>query len=250
MGYSVLVPPESLRLGIGPFADGQAFLESGRETVRLAERISQLRPDQSLLDVGCGCGRIALALQSFLSATGSYVGFDLNKSCIDWCTFNISMQDRRFTFLHYDLLSSSYNPNGSVPPAILEFPQREQFDLVIMSAVITHMYPEEIENYVRNLRVSLATNGRALISALLMNQEGRDAVKSRSTIFDFTHRVGDTCWTFDPARPLDGISCDLDWFLNLLNFNGFEVETLEYGTWRECINYDVQHDLLSIRRAA
>ena len=38
---------------------------------------AQLSPDHRVLDIGCGTGRMAIPLTSFLSKKGSYEGFDI-----------------------------------------------------------------------------------------------------------------------------------------------------------------------------
>lgn len=244
------VPPEELRLGIGPFSDPKLFIESGFETVQLAERLAGLKPDHTVLDIGCGCGRVALPLRSYLSNSGRYLGFDLNRDYIEWCKSNIAGTDNRFQFVHYDLVSASYNPDGIADPAELELSEHQSFDLAILSSVFTHMYPGEIENYLDNLYRVLVPGGRALVSALLMNPEAADAVRSGTTIFDFSHRVGDSCWTFEPERPLAGISCDMDWLIGLCREAGFGLDALEYGNWRKVRSYMVQHDWFVLKKPA
>ena len=245
-----LGPPASLRLGIGPFEDPRAFLESGVATLRLAQTLVHLRPEHAIVDVGCGCGRVALALGDFFSEQGSYTGFDPDRACINWCDEHIAASDARFRFLHYDLLSDAYNPSGVIAPATFDFPMMQQYDVAILSSVITHLYPNETENYLRNLQNVLVPGGRALISALLMDEKGREAVSAGTTIFDFQYRVGTSCWTFDLKRPLDGIACDKDWLYGLLRTHGFEIESFREGNWRRIKSYEIEHDWIGVRKQA
>jgi predicted O-methyltransferase YrrM len=71
------VPPENLRLWVGPFADADLFRESGRETVRSIISLCGLNSDARILEIGCGCGRVAAALAAYLSDKGRYDGFDV-----------------------------------------------------------------------------------------------------------------------------------------------------------------------------
>lgn len=66
------VPPESLLLGVGP----GDYLETGRRTFALLEKLAGLRASVRVLDVGCGLGRIAWTLAGKLEGRGSYTGLD------------------------------------------------------------------------------------------------------------------------------------------------------------------------------
>lgn len=48
----------------------------------------------SILDVGCGCRRLARNLVDL--PIGSYTGFDRHKDMIDWCAREISSRDPPF----------------------------------------------------------------------------------------------------------------------------------------------------------
>ena len=244
----VTIPPETLRVGVGPFSSSELFIESGYKTIRFASTLVGLKPTDRVLDVGCGCGRIAIPLQKFLSESGSYVGFDLNKEYVDWCQQNIAEVDERFSFHYFDLLSESYNPTGTKSPVDFVFPKIGSIDIAILSSVITHMYPSEIEQYVQNLSRVVKSNGRCIISALLMNEESKKSVREHTTIFNFVHEVGESCWTFNVEQPLDGISCEEKWLCDLFNKHGFVIEKLVYGNWREVKSYDIQHDWFGIRK--
>lgn len=243
-----VIPPEALRVGVGPFSDPELFLDSALELIELATNLVELRPDDRALDVGCGCGRVALPLQAFLSESGSYVGFDLNEEYVNWCEANIAKDDDRFSFHHIDLISSSYNPAGTKSAADFVFPEIGAIDVAILSSVITHMYPPEIEQYVQNLAKVTVQGGRCMISALLMNDKAKRAVREKTTIFNFDHRVGESCWTFNEENPLDGISCDEQWLCELFYKHGFEIEKLEYGNWREIKSYEIQHDWFGVKK--
>jgi hypothetical protein len=49
------IPPASLRIGVGPFADPDVFLQSGRETVQRARRLVALQPHERVLDIARLC---------------------------------------------------------------------------------------------------------------------------------------------------------------------------------------------------
>ncbi|HMP28636.1 MAG TPA: class I SAM-dependent methyltransferase, partial [Saprospiraceae bacterium] len=102
----------------------------------------------SILDIGCGIGRIAIPLTSYLNEEGSYNGFDIVKEGIDWCTKNINHRFSNFTFLHIPLQNELYNLSTKVKSSLLTFPYiSDHFDLVIATSVFTHMMPEDVENY-------------------------------------------------------------------------------------------------------
>ncbi len=57
-------------------AVGGYFDQTGKCEVDLLKEYG-LRPDHFLVDVGCGCGRLASALGDYLAASGRYLGLDI-----------------------------------------------------------------------------------------------------------------------------------------------------------------------------
>ena len=245
----LLVPPESLRVGVGPFTNPDIFLQSGRETVQLARRLVALQPHERVLDVGCGCGRVALALTEYLADSGSYAGFDPDREYIAWCTEHISGQDKRFHFEHIDVQAVPYNPDGKIAIEHLVFPNRDRtFDVALLSSVFTHMYDTGIAHYVRELARVLRPAGRCLISALLMNDATRRAVQAETTFFAFVHTLGQWNWTLEPDNPLEAVSNDEQWLCETFAHHGFRLEDIEYGNWRDVQSTAIQHDWLTFFR--
>ena len=101
-----LIPPKSLRMRIG-WGDFKQIGEVIRQ--RFIENAG-LQPDDHILDVGCGVGRIAIALLDYLSDAGEYRGFDIMYDAVQWCQKNISSQSANFQFLHSDVYNGVYNP--------------------------------------------------------------------------------------------------------------------------------------------
>ena len=55
--------------------------------------------DWKILDMGCGCGRMAIPFSAYLSEKGKYIGFDVWSDGIEWCNENIrnDFQFKKFT---------------------------------------------------------------------------------------------------------------------------------------------------------
>src|SRR5947209_5113048 len=80
----------------GSAALGERFLGHFR-------RLAGLRPDEAVLDVGCGVGRMALPLTRYLGPEGGYLGFDVLRPAVRWCRRRITPAFPRFRFAHADV---------------------------------------------------------------------------------------------------------------------------------------------------
>ena len=70
-----LTPPKRLlRVSTQPTSD---FRETGRVLRDFLIAHCGLQPGHRVLDVGCGVGRLAVALTSYLNTDGRYEGFDI-----------------------------------------------------------------------------------------------------------------------------------------------------------------------------
>jgi len=117
-----------------------------------------------LLDVGCGCGRVARYLVA--ESIRSYTGFDRHAGMIEYC--RAAIPDRRFTFDHFDL-ESAYTVwdgvAGAIPSGAFTFPYAAgAFDHALVSSVFTHMLPAEAAHYLDELGRVLRPGGKALLS--------------------------------------------------------------------------------------
>jgi SAM-dependent methyltransferase len=95
----------------------EEFLSVGNQCASLLLDLG-LQGDDSILDVGCGYGRLAFGLLNSLDFIGRYEGFDLQPRHIAWCREAITTRFSNFHFAHVDIANARYNPQGSVesPP--------------------------------------------------------------------------------------------------------------------------------------
>jgi SAM-dependent methyltransferase len=244
------VPPLSLRIQVGPFSDSDLFVRSGEAMVADIARLCDLAPDAYVLDVGCGCGRLARALASHLGPDGRYDGFDLAPEQVAWCRDNLAPRLPDFHFSFADVQARDQNPRGAIAAKDFRFPFADStFDLAIISSVFTHMLPDEIENYIGQLSRVLKPGGRCFTSVFLFDAQAEAAVADGSTIFDFRHPIG-PCLTFDPDAPDEGIACGKQWLLALIERHGFGVEAIQAGNWRHVRSYEVSQDYVVARKFA
>jgi SAM-dependent methyltransferase len=147
-----------------------------------------------VLEVGCGLGRIAFPLRHVL-VDGTYTGFDISKTKIDFLNRTFRPAHPNFTFDWADLHNTDYNPDGAFSPETFVFPyEDESFDTVFAASVWTHLLPQYAAHYFDEIARVLRPSGTVFISAFLLdNFEPR---RTRPPAFadprfDLVHAFGD-----------------------------------------------------------
>jgi ubiquinone/menaquinone biosynthesis C-methylase UbiE len=148
--------------------------------------IGNLKPHESVLDVGCGSGRMALPLMNYLSDRARYEGFDVDKNCIQWCQDNITPRKRNFNFKHVDIFNTFYNPNGKIIPDYFVFPyESDTFDFIYLTSIFTHMLPKDMDHYFSEISRVLKKGGRSFITYFIINQESLNCIQQDKSIIKF-----------------------------------------------------------------
>ncbi len=157
----------------------------------LYERYCGLTSESRVLDVGCGCGRVARPLSGYLTPPGTYDGFDVNKAAIDYCVLAYEGQTN-FRFLRVDRRTARYNPEGRVSSLEFRFPYGDSsFDFVNLTSVMTHLLPDDVNAYLSELRRVLKPSGKAWVTFFLLSDKARAVASARPEKFRFPFPLGE-----------------------------------------------------------
>lgn len=239
-----MVPPQSMIfIGSGDFA--QIGLEFRKYFIDLAG----LRPDNKVLDVGCGLGRMAVPLTDYLSAGGEYWGFDIVKSAVDWCTRHITRKFGHFHFLHSDVYNRHYNPKGSIGATELKFPfNNASFDFVFLTSVFTHMLPGGVENYLAEISRVLRPGGTCFMTFFLRNAESAGLIAAKRSSLDLAHEMSG-CAVVDEADPEAALAYSETFVLEQLEIHGLELSRpIQYGSWCGRDDFLTYQDVIIARK--
>jgi SAM-dependent methyltransferase len=189
-----------------------------------------LQRHHAVLDVGCGIGRLALALTDTLEPPGRYEGFDIMPVGIRWCQ-RITDAFPHFRFQLADVHSARYHPRGRVAARDYIFPYpAETFDFVVLSSVFSHMLPDDLANYLAQIARVLRPGGHAVISCYLLNARKRAELVPGRSALTFSHAGDGYCAEFADI-PEAAIAYDEAWMRERYQACGLEIGELLEGSW-------------------
>ena len=221
-----MVPPEDLNIQFG----AGDYIAVGDTMCALFKEKFGLKPHHSVLDVGCGAGRVAVGLVNYITPPGQYHGFDTYPFGIQWCNERIAPPYPHFHFSVSDVHNSTYNPFSNVKARDYVFPFGDDtFDVVVLKSVFTHMFPDEVTNYTTEIARVLRPGGHALITFFLLNDDSR-AHQQRTNLGPKFHKFG-LFHTEDPKDPLDCVGYDEPFVRRMLAKNGLNVNEIMPGNW-------------------
>lgn len=184
------IPPARLRIRVAASPEIDWFVEGGRlgaTSVRgiLEKNGLTLASAGSLLDFGCGCGRV---LRHFMDDGVALCGSDLNPELIGWNRSNLS--------------PARFEVNGLAPP--LPFSGQE-FGMVYALSVFTHL-PETLQRpWLQELSRVLRPGGHLVFSTHgaryldQMTTDERNLFQAGRLVVRYEDRAGtNTCGAYHP----------------------------------------------------
>jgi len=175
------LPPYSIRVrsnGIRKQFGGKNFAYYGQILSEALMKYASLSSTSKVLEIGCGCGRTALALTEYLD-NGNYIGVDIEKQSLESCKNNPLLAAKKFKFELLDIQNSIYNPEGKYKADNFVFPYLDAtFDIVFLVSVFTHMLTPQVKNYIKEISRILKSKGICMFTTFLMDygREGKDVI--------------------------------------------------------------------------
>lgn len=196
------VPPIELRRLVGP-TDVSAFDNPDGGLVH-----PHLDPAvyESVLDFGCGCGRVARQLMQQQVPVGRYIGLDLHRGMIDWCKRNLEPLSENFRFVHHDVFSMGFNP-GEDKPATLPFPvEDDSVTLVHASSVFTHLLEPHAVHYLQECARVIRPGGVLNATWFFFDKVGFPMMQDFQNALYINHIDPTNATIFDRTWLLDTLS--------------------------------------------
>lgn len=216
------LPPQAFIDTVG----GGDFRAMGNEILGHVRRRCDLRPTDKILDLGSGCGRLAVPLTEYLAPEGEYDGVDIVLPMVEWCRENISAQFPRFRFHHASVRNTCYSPSGTdARDYTFPFPDRT-FDVVVAASLFTHLVPASAARYAAETARVLKEDGRAFLSFFLRTEDyddDRAEIKIGHRYPEYSVAIWD-----DPEA---AIALDEHLVLSMLRSAGLSVDDISYGSW-------------------
>lgn len=160
------VPPVEMRQLVGPTTEDAFDNPTGTPVFKYLEPAHY----ESVLDFGCGCGRLARQLIQQRPRPGRYAGIDLHPGMIAWCQENLAPHAADFSFHHHDVFYDAFNP-GPGKPLWKPFPfDDDEFTLVVAVSVFTHLTQDQSAEYLGEVARVLRPGGMFLSTWFLFDK--------------------------------------------------------------------------------
>ncbi len=176
------VPPAHLRLCGRALANEQVYIETARREARRLIADYGCLPESSILDIGCGHGRLLVGLLSEMSSA-HYVGMDVSPSVIQWCQRYFEKWPKP-QFVHLDIFNERYHIQGRELSGAFQFPLASASqDFIYLFSVFSHIVEHDMRIYLRDFKRLLRPDGRVIFTTFVEENVPNVSINPPNYIF-------------------------------------------------------------------
>jgi SAM-dependent methyltransferase len=213
------LPPVDLRRAVSPITDESYYENSTGEYIWGPLDIPPLVAGEAyrkIFDFGCGCGREARRLLGQKHRPELYIGLDISSVMIEWCQKNL--QNDRFKFYHHDVWNASYAAGNTRNRFLPIEDLGSDFTIIEASSVFTHMFADQSEFYLDQMRKMLSPRGIVRATWCFFNK------KAFPTMGD-----GQNTLFIDEADPTLGVYYAWNFFVDMIRRLGYRLIRIEWA---------------------
>ena len=183
-----MTPPAMASLLIG----GGDFHNVGTAIKRQLINKVGLHNHSTILEIGCGYGRVAVALTDTLSPPGRYDGIEIVEKAVKWCAKEITPRYPNFKFHHADVANPYARREKGQSASTYQLPfESNTYDIVYLTSVFSHMRPGEISVYLNEIARVMKPSGRCFVTYYLINDFSKAQIASNKASQNFRYDFGD-----------------------------------------------------------
>jgi SAM-dependent methyltransferase len=213
---SIIPSPD--RRWCGPeFKDDNFYLTSAeREARRLIDHF-HCTPDSTVLDVGCGQGRLPIGILRTIGRV-NYLGLDVDRQSVEWCKEHIQGEHPSFRFEYLDVYNERYNKSGRKLDERFHFGiDTSSVDIIYLFSVFSHTTEQEMRTYLREFQRVLRDDGRVFFTTFVEVRVPNVSINPEN-------------YRLKCAGPLHVVRYDKAFLFGLLDECGYIVDEFSHGT--------------------
>lgn len=214
------------------------FTTQGKSLFNVCDTLLSINREDTILDLGCGTGRIL----NYLTKRCKAIGLEINERFASIAKINNNVIFKPIYNIEYNRESQI---NCHVGYTELD---DQSVDKVIGIALLNHQTIQDTKTIIKETLRITKKNGLILFTIFLINKYTLSRIDSQELAFKFKECDID-CWTTNIDRPcLNSAFSESIIRKTIMQNNGMIVDPIFYGQWNGTKNGLTGHDIILVKK--